>query len=231
MNKKTLGIIGGVGPLATMFIGEMIVRRTAAETDQEHVNMLITNNTTIPDRTAFILGKSEENPVPVIVSDAKKLEAIGAEILAIPCNTAHSFYEEIAQETTLPVINMIEETAKYAKKKDAKRVGILGTTGTISTGIYQDACAGLGMEPIVPNEETQALVMSLIYDDIKAGKPASLEKWQMIRRAMEEANCDEIILGCTELSIVRQELQLTDCIDSLLVLAEAAIEKCGYQVK
>lgn len=117
MNKKTLGIIGGVGPLATMFIGEMIVRRTAAETDQEHVNMLITNNTTIPDRTAFILGKSEENPVPVIVSDAKKLEAIGAEILAIPCNTAHSFYEEIAQETTLPVINMIEETAKYAKKK------------------------------------------------------------------------------------------------------------------
>lgn len=231
MKRKTLGIIGGVGPLATMFIGEMIVRRTAAKTDQEHVNMIITNNTMIPDRTAFILGESEENPVPVILSDAKKLETVGAEVLAIPCNTAHSFYDEIQQETALPVINMIEETAKYAKNKGAQRVGILGTTGTISTGIYQDACIRLGMEAIVPDEETQSLVMSLIYEDIKAGKPANLEKWQTIRRAMDEANCDEIILGCTELSIVRQELQLTDCLDSLLVLAETAIEKCGYQVK
>lgn len=231
MKRKTLGIIGGVGPLATMFIGEMIVRRTAAKTDQEHVNMIITNNTMIPDRTAFILGESEENPVPFILSDAKKLETVGAEVLAIPCNTAHSFYDEIQQETVLPVINMIEETAKYAKNKGAQRVGILGTTGTISTGIYQDACIRLGMEAIVPDEETQSLVMSLIYEDIKAGKPANLEKWQTIRRAMDEANCDEIILGCTELSIVRQELQLTDCLDSLLVLAETAIEKCGYQVK
>lgn len=231
LKKKTLGIIGGVGPLATMFIGEMIVRRTAAETDQEHVNMVITNNTTIPDRTAFILGKSKKNPVPVILSDAKKLETAGVDVLAIPCNTAHSFYDEIQQGTELPVLNMIEETAKFAKNKGAKRVGILGTTGTISTGIYQEACEQLGMEAIVPNAHIQSLVMSLIYEDIKAGKPADFEKWQLIRRAMDDAECDEIILGCTELSIVRQELGLTDCLDSLLVLAEAAIEKCGYKVK
>lgn len=229
--KKTLGIIGGVGPLATMFIGEMIVRRTAAKTDQEHVNMIITNNTMIPDRTAFILGESEENPVPVILSDADKLAVAGAEVLAIPCNTAHSFYDEIQRNTSLPVINMIEETAKYASKRGAKRVGILGTTGTISTGIYQAACVELGMEAIVPDEDIQALVMSLIYDDIKAGKSANRDKWQVIRGAMDDANCDEIILGCTELSIVRQELQLTDCLDSLLVLAETAIRKCGYEVK
>lgn len=231
MEKKTLGIIGGVGPLATMFIGEMIVRRTAAETDQEHVNMIITNNTNIPDRTAFILGESEENPVPVILSDAKKLETIGAEVLAIPCNTAHSFYDDLQQGTALPVINMIEETAKRAKEKGARRVGILGTTGTISTGIYQQACEQLGIEAIVPDEESQALVMSLIYDDIKAGRPADAKKWQLIRQAMDAEACDEIILGCTELSIVREELKLTDCLDSLLVLAEVAIEKCGYKVK
>lgn len=231
MKRKTLGIIGGVGPLATMFIGEMIVRHTAAETDQEHVNMIITNNTNIPDRTAFILGESEENPVPVILSDVKKLTVAEAEVLAIPCNTAHSFYDEIQEGTELPVINMIEETARRAKEKGARRVGILGTTGTISTGIYQRACEQLGMEAIVPGAAIQAVVMSLIYDDIKAGRPADARKWEQIRQAMDEEACDEIILGCTELSIVREELKLTDCIDSLLVLAEVAIEKCGYQVK
>ena len=116
MEKKTLGIIGGVGPLATMFIGEMIVRLTDAEKDQDHVNMVITNNTNIPDRTAFILGESTEDPVPVIVSDAHRLEQAGAEIIAIPCNTAHSFYEEIDEGTTLPVIDMIRETAMRAKE-------------------------------------------------------------------------------------------------------------------
>lgn len=231
MEKKTLGIIGGVGPLATMFIGEMIVRKTVAEKDQDHIHTIITNNSSIPDRTAFILGESDEDPVPVIVSDAHRLEAAGAEVLIMPCNTAHSFYEEIQRQTTLPLLHMIDETTQFVKQKGAKRVGILGTNGTIATGIYQAACEKQGMEAILPDEATQKLVMSLIYDDIKAGKRADAEKWSRIRQAMEEANCDEVILGCTELSIVRQELALTDCVDSLLVLAEVAIETCGYSVK
>src|SRR5699024_1143620 len=224
-------IIGGVGPLATMFIGEMIVRKTVAEKDQDHIHTIITNNSSIPDRTAFILGESDEDPVPVIVSDAHRLEAAGAEVLIMPCNTAHSFYEEIQRQTTLPLLHMIDETAQFVKQKGAKRVGILGTNGTIATGIYQAACEKQGMEAILPDEATQKLVMSLIYDDIKAGKRADAEKWSRIRQAMEEANCDEVILECTELSIVRQELALTDCVDSLLVLAEVAIETCGYSVK
>lgn len=231
MEKKALGIIGGVGPLATMFIGEMIVRHTEAEKDQEHIEVIITNNPNIPDRTAFIVGESDENPVPVIVSDAQRLQKAGADVLIIPCNTAHSFYEDIQRSTELPVINMIQETALRVKERKAKRVGILGTTGTISTGIYQSACEALHIVPVIPNDDIQAVVMSLIYDDIKAGHPANPKKWHMIQQAMEEAGCDELILGCTELSIVRQELKLTNCIDSLLVLAEVAIEKCGYTVK
>lgn len=231
MKKKTLGIIGGVGPLATMFIGEMIVRRTDAERDQDHVNMIITNNTNIPDRTAFILGESTEDPVPVIISDANRLNEAGAELLIMPCNTAHSFYNKIQGGTELPILNMISETAARAKKYRAKRVGILATTGTISTGLYQEACESLGMIPIVPDAHIQSVVMSLIYDDIKAGNPANPEKWTIINQAMEEAGCDQVILGCTELSIVRKELNLEECIDSLLVLAEAAIEHCGYKLK
>lgn len=231
MDKKMLGIIGGVGPLATMFIGEMIVRRTDAEKDQDHVNMIITNNTNIPDRTAFILGESNEDPVPVIIFDANRLKEAGAEVLIIPCNTAHSFYEQVQAATELPVLNMIEETATRAEKYNAKRVGILATTGTISTGLYQEACERRGMKAIVPDAHIQSVVMSLIYDDIKSGKPANPEKWEIIKQAMDESGCDQVILGCTELSIVCKELNLEDCIDSLLVLAESAIECCGYKLK
>lgn len=232
MEKKTLGIIGGVGPLATMFVGEMIVRMTVAEKDQDHVDMIITNNPNIPDRTAFILGESEEDPVPVIVADAQRLGAAGADILAIPCNTAHSFFGQIEEGTDLPVINMIDETAARAAADGAERIGILATTGTISTGIYQSACEQHGMTPIVPEAHIQSVIMSLIYDDVKAGKPANREKWAIIQAAMDEAGCDKVILGCTELSVVRQELGLGEqCIDSLLVLAETAIERCGHTVK
>lgn len=231
MEKKTLGIIGGVGPLATMQIGEMIVRKTVAEKDQDHVNMVITNNTTIPDRTAFILGESEKSPVPYIVKDMHKLAQAGAEVLIIPCNTAHSFYEDLVAESPIPVINMIDETVQAVQRRGAKRIGILATSGTISTCIYQDACDRFGVEAIIPNEKTQQLVMSLIYEDVKAGRPASKEKWLLIDEAMQEAACDVLILGCTELAIVQQELGLTNCVDSLTVLAEVAIEKCGYQLK
>ncbi|WP_342514457.1 amino acid racemase [Sporosarcina sp. FSL K6-1522] len=232
MEKKTLGIIGGVGPLATMFVGEMIVRLTDAEKDQDHVDMIITNNPNIPDRTAFILGESAEDPVPVIVADAQRLGAAGADILAIPCNTAHSFLGQIQEGTDLPVINMIGETAARAAADGAKRIGVLATTGTISTGIYQAACEQHGMTPIVPDAHIQSVIMSLIYDDVKAGKPADREKWTIIQAAMDEAGCDKVILGCTELSVVRQELGLGEqCIDSLLVLAETAIERCGHTVK
>ena len=97
--KKTLGIIGGVGPLATMFIGEMIVRLTRAKKDQDHIHTIIDNDTSIPDRTAYILDRTKENPVPVIQKDAVKLATAGAEVICIPCNTAHTFYDDISKAT------------------------------------------------------------------------------------------------------------------------------------
>ncbi|MCZ8537019.1 amino acid racemase [Paenisporosarcina quisquiliarum] len=231
MKTKILGIIGGVGPLATMLLGEMIVKRTKAKTDQQHVNMVITNNTAIPDRTTYILDRSKANPVPVMISDALKLKSIGAEVLAIPCNTAHSFYKEIQQGAGIPVLHMINETAKRAAQIGAKKVGILATTGTLTASVYQLACKDAGIQPVVPDEETQKLVMSVIYDDVKAGQPVDFLKWQQIINQMNELGCDHLILGCTELSIVKKELNLDDkYIDSLMVLAESAILSCGYEL-
>lgn len=231
MKKKVLGIIGGVGPLATMLLGEMIVKRTKAKSDQQHVNMVITNNTSIPDRTAYILDRSKANPVPVMISDATKLISIGAEVLAVPCNTAHSFYQDIQQGAGIQMVHMIDETAKRAAQIGAKKVGILATTGTLTTSVYQLACQRAGVQPVVPDEETQKLVMSIIYDDVKASQPVDFLKWQQIISKMDDLSCDYMILGCTELSIVKKELNLGDTyIDSLMVLAESSILACGYEL-
>ncbi|MFJ8515094.1 cysteate racemase [Lysinibacillus xylanilyticus] len=231
MKKQTLGIIGGVGPLATMFIGEMIVRRTKATKDQEHLHTIIDNDTNIPDRTAFILDNTKENPVPVIVADAKKLASVGANMIAIPCNTAHTFYDEIVEGSPVPVLHMIRETAKRASDLGAKRVGILATTGTLTSRMYQDALEEFGITPVVPADAMKEKVMSIIYDYVKAGKDVSHEDWQPIEEAMLALNCDRIVLGCTELSIVNRDLKLSDkYIDSLIVLAERAILACGYEI-
>ncbi|QPQ29196.1 cysteate racemase [Lysinibacillus sp. JNUCC 51] len=231
MKKQTLGIIGGVGPLATMFIGEMIVRRTKATKDQEHLHTIIDNDTNIPDRTAFILDSTKENPVPVIVADAKKLASVGANMIAIPCNTAHTFYDEIVEGSPVPVLHMIRETAKRASDLGAKRVGILATTGTLTSHMYQDALEEFGITPVVPDDVMKEKVMSIIYDYVKAGKNVSHEDWQPIEKAMLALNCDRIVLGCTELSIVNRDLKLSDkYIDSLIVLAERAILASGYEL-
>lgn len=231
MKKQTLGIIGGVGPLATMFIGEMIVRRTKAAKDQEHLHTIIDNDTNIPDRTAFILDSTKENPVPVIVADAKKLASVGADVIAIPCNTAHTFYDEIVEGSPVPVLHMIRETAKRASDLGAERVGILATTGTLTSRMYQDALEEFGITPVVPDDVMKEKVMSIIYDYVKAGKDVSHEDWQPIEEAMLALNCDRIVLGCTELSIVNRDLKLSEkYIDSLIVLAERAILACGYEI-
>ncbi|MGN4127467.1 aspartate/glutamate racemase family protein [Lysinibacillus sphaericus] len=231
MKKQTLGIIGGVGPLATMFIGEMIVRRTKAIKDQEHVHTIIDNDTNIPDRTAFILDNTKQNPVPVLIEDAKKLASVGADMIAIPCNTAHTFYDELAQGSPVPVLHMIRETAKRAYDLGAKRVGILATTGTLTSRMYQDALENYGITPVVPDDDMKEKVMMVIYDFVKAGKDVTKEQWQPIEEAMLALDCDRIVLGCTELSIVNRDLKLNDkYIDSLIVLAECAILACGYEL-
>lgn len=227
--KKVLGIIGGVGPLATMLIGEMIVRRTKAKKDQEHIHTIIDNDTSIPDRTAYILDNSKEDPMPYLARDAKKLAEYGADVICIPCNTAHSFYEELQQISPVPVLHMIRETAKRAKELGANRVGILATDGTLTTGVYQTALDEQGLIPVLPEPDIQKQIMSIIYDYVKAGRDVTEEVWAPIERAME--SCDFVVLGCTELSIVNKELKLgKQYIDSLSVLAEAAIIACGYEV-
>ncbi|VEI05883.1 aspartate/glutamate racemase family protein [Kurthia zopfii] len=233
MNKKTLGIIGGVGPLATMLLGEMIVKRTKASADQEHMHFIIDNDTRIPDRTAYILDREQPNPLPVMIQDAGKLVSVGVDVICVPCNTAHYFYDELADNTAVPILHMIRETANKVKSLQAKKVGILGTKGTLSTNLYQDSLREVGIEPVVPDDAVQDLLMEIIYDYVKAGSSITREMWSKVEDAIMAQGCDHVILGCTELSIVNRELSLdqdTRYVDALVTLADRTIEYCGYEL-
>lgn len=233
MNNKTVGVLGGLGPMASVYFYEMVVNMTDAKTDQEHVDMIITNRATTPDRTAYIVGESKENPVFTLIEDSKKLEKYGVDLLVMTCNTAHYFYEEIKESVSIPVVNIVEETIKHAKITNHKKLGILATNGNIKTKLYQSMCEKYEIDCLILDENRQKQVMEIIYDDIKSGKPANMDKFNSIIEYLKENNCDGVILGCTELSILKNDNNLDGnfYIDSLEVLARETIIRSGRKLK
>lgn len=229
---KTLGVIGGVGPLSTAYFMEVLINKTDASVDQEHIDMIVLNHAKIPDRTAFILDNSLESPVPFMVEDAKMLELNGAQVIVTPCNTAHYFYEELSSSVSVEFINMIDETALCLKEQGVKVAGIMATNGTVQTELFQKALQKVGIEPFVPSKQNQQYIMDIIYDNVKASKPIELEKFRTIVNEMRLNDCERVILGCTELSVLKREYSLGDFyVDSLEVLVEKAIVACGARVK
>ncbi|USS40664.1 amino acid racemase, partial [Thermococcus aggregans] len=213
-----------MGPLATVDLFKRIVLKTPAKRDQDHPRIIIYNNPKIPDRTAYILGKGE-NPLPELIDSAKKLEKWGADFIIMPCNTAHYFAEEIQKAIKIPLINMIEETASYVASLGMKRVGILATTGTIVSGIYQKALEKRGIKGIVPSEEDQEKVMKGIYEGVKAGDVELGRKLLLEVAKKLEKRCDGLIAGCTEISVaLRQEDLRVPLVDPLDVIAEKAVK-------
>jgi aspartate racemase len=151
---KTLGIIGGMGPLATADLFKMIIELTPAKSDQEHIPVLIDSNTNIPDRTAAILSCGKD-PRPEMIHSAKRLQEAGADYLLMSCNTAHYFYDDIAENIHIPLLHMPKLTAEYARQKGYKKVALLATDGTIKSGVYSNAFENSGVEIITPDEEGQ----------------------------------------------------------------------------
>lgn len=228
-NRKTLGVIGGVGPLSTAYFMEVLIQKTDAASDQEHIDMIVLNHCEIPDRTAYILDHTKENPLFMMREDAKKLEALGCDVIVTPCNTAHYFFDELQSAVLVPFINMIEETAVFLKQAGVKRAGIMATNGTIAAGLFQAALKKHGIDFAIPSKQNQEYVMDIIYDDIKAGKPLELDKFKAVVGELRLHECDRIILGCTELSILKKEYSLSGFyLDSLEVLCECAIKACGH---
>jgi len=220
--KKTIGIIGGMGPLATVELFRRIVQSTPAKEDQDHLRIIIDNNPEIPDRTAAILGEGE-SPLPLLTKTASILEQAGADILVMPCNTAHFYIDELLRTVRIPIINMIEEVVKLLR---TGKVGLLATDGTRRSGVYHRACAARGRTVIEPNTADQNLIMRIIYE-IKAGVPPITFQNDLLEilKRVQHAGAEEAIIGCTELSLI----PLTDPTpvpihDALTILAQTTVE-------
>ena len=229
--KKTVGIIGGMGPAATAMLFQSIISNTDAGTDAEHIHILIENYPQIPDRTASI-RKGSDAPVDYICQAGERLISIGAELLLIPCNTSHYYFDKIQSRLSVPVVNMLAETARYCKEMDYTMVGVLATDGTISTNIYKTELEKAGLNVIYPSAEGQKEVMSIIYDQVKAGKPIDKSKLYAYLHEMTKQGVQAFILGCTELPIAIKDGDFGyKFIDTIEVLAKSAICKAGYKVK
>ena len=229
-----LGVLGAMGPQATNTFYQRIIDRTQAETDQEHLRVLIWSDAKIPDRTAGILGTPDqaEAVYAALLAGAKLLEGAGCTVLAIPCNTSHYFADRLQAQLKIPLIHMIRETVAAIQAMGKKTVGILATDGTVQTGIYQKELTAAGLTPVTLPERLQKTVMSIIYDEIKKGETGSREKFGEVDAWLRQAGCDCAILGCTELSVYRALHSLPPYyMDAMEVLAEQAILRCGKQLR
>lgn len=231
--EEMLGVIGGMGPLATQTFYRLLTEHTAAARDQEHINVLILSHAAMPDRTAAILSGEVEPVRQAMLQDALFLQKSGCKALVATCNTAHYFVDLIAPELEIPVLHMVKETAKEAvRQSGGQPVGVLATDGTLKTGLYQRALEEAGGRYCYPPEEVQRMVMSVIYDEVKAGRPTDPARWRVIEEAMDRQGCGRLILGCTELSCLRDQLSLGErYIDPLDVIARKAVVFMGGRLR
>ena len=229
--KKVVGIIGGMGPGATALLFQKLIDYTDAAVDSEHIHIIIDNNTSIPDRTAAILA-GDDTPAKYICESGKNLEQCGADLLVIPCNTSHYFYDVIQREMNIPVINMIRETAKVCIEKGYNKVGILATTGTCKTHTYDRELQKFGIESIYPDDEGQKKLMEIIYDQVKAGKRIDASIIDQTLKKMTIKGAQAFILGCTELPLAIKNGDFGyQFLDSLEILAKKTVELAGYKLR
>ena len=229
MKEKIIGILGGMGPAATLDVFHRILQLTSVKEDQEHIHIIIDNNPKIPDRTQAIFGKGE-SPVPALKESGKMLERAKVDFIIIPCNTAHFFYDELKKHLRIPIVHMIREVAKKIHKEypDIRKAGLLSTRGTIKAGLYQKELTALGIEVIKPDERAQNMVSEAIYgtEGIKCGYLKGKSK-KLIYNAIDNLvnNGAEVIIGgCTEIPlVVDSETVPIPFINSNQVLAESAV--------
>lgn len=227
MTDKIIGILGGMGPEATADLFYMIIRATPVEKDQDHIETIIYSNSKVPDRTPAILGEGP-SPVAEMVKVARKLEEAGADFLIIPCNTAHYFIDEVREAVGIPILHMIELTAKKIGNdfSQVKRAGLIATIGTIKSRIYSQSFDEVQVDILIPPNGLQLETMKAIYQHIKTG---DLEGGKEILLRVADSIIQEgaqiIICGCTEVSLVLKNGDLPmPVVDPLQILAETAVK-------
>ncbi|HEV2439776.1 MAG TPA: amino acid racemase [bacterium] len=226
--RRTIGVIGGMGPLATADFYLRLVRATPAATDQEHLHVLIDSNPEIPDRTEAIEGRGPD-PTPLLVETARRLVAAGAEVLVMPCNSAHAFLDRIRGAVAVPVLDIMEEVASTAAslRPAPAAAGLLATAGTVRQRLYHAALSRRGIEVVAPDAGGQRVVSEIIAA-VKAGDtgPAVRGRIRDAAAALVRAGAVVIVIGCTELPLILGSEDLAaPVLDGTEILARAAIRE------
>lgn len=230
-NEKTVGIIGGMGPEATVDMMSRVIRATPAKDDIDHIRMLVDNNPKIPSRINAIIEGTGESPAPCMIEMARNLVAWGADFLVIPCNTAHFYYNAVQSAVDVPVLNMIDLAVNtiITENPKVRRPGILASTGVLMTGLYEKRFEKKGLELITPSDPVQEKVMTAIRQ-IKTGHFGNREIEAVNAAAGEltAAKADVLIVACTELSIISSALESdVRLYDTSQILAEAVAATAG----
>ncbi|HET9128362.1 MAG TPA: amino acid racemase [Propionibacteriaceae bacterium] len=234
MNSSTgtseiIGILGGMGPAATADFYAKLVSMTPGRRDQDHLRTVIWSDPTVPDRTEALLGHGPD-PTPWLLHGARVLREAGATVIAIPCNTAHAFVPRIADRVDLPIIHMIGEVARQlsTERPAVNAVGLLATTGTARTGLYQKSLARSGIDVILPDATSQDTEVMAAIRAVKAGEggQATAELFTLAVRRLIERGAQAVIAGCTEVPLgLTPEALPVPLIDPATVLARALIRR------
>jgi aspartate racemase len=235
VTRRLVGVVGGVGPLATAYFLDRVVRLTDAATDQEHVDLVVHQRASVPDRTAFLLGRSDADPGPVMAVCAAELAGLGAEAVVLPCNTAEPFLPAVEAAAGVPVVGIVRATVAEAVAlvPGLERVGVLATDGTLAARTYHDELARVGAEALVPSAADQATVMAVIYEQVKAGRPVDVPALAAVADRLAAAGAQCVVLGCTELSVVAADVTAATAafvVDSVDALARTTIRLAGAPV-
>jgi len=228
--NNSFGIICGMGPMASAMFYEMITRMTPASKDQDHLNVVLLSDSDMPDRTSAIKAGDDSPKAKEVKAklfeDAKALAAMGCRGYCVTCNTAHYFMHQLESEISIPLVSMIREAAKeMAERHPGGKIAVLGTDGTVGSGIYQRALEELGLRTEPLSERAQAAVMSLIYDCVKAGRPTDFEMLDTVRDEVAQRGFDAALLACTELSVLKQQGFFGEAYpDAMEILARRVIE-------
>lgn len=224
----TVGIIGGMGPEATLDLFQKIIAHTPANRDQDHLHVLVDNDPSIPDRTAFLLGEGP-SPLPQLLKAANRLVDAGAKVLCMPCNTAHYFIDELRAEVPVPIISIIESCQEDLQCLEipVKRVGLLATRGTYRGRVYHRILEQSGMNVLPVDDLLQAKLMDVIYS-VKSGKRAAVRSlFAECIDHMTMAQADVIVAGCTEIPLMLGDTSISvPVIDPTLALARSVVRHC-----
>lgn len=223
-----LGVIGGMGPLATVKFYDKIVLNTEAHNDNDHIDLIVLNHSTMPDRTKCIIENKDTEFLNEIKKDLEILERIGIDIVAIPCNTSHYFYDEFKNFTNLRIINMIEETILEIKRRGIKKVAVFGTLGTLNSKVYNKYAKENGIEVKELSLEDKKTVMDIIYKIKETNNLESKDFVEILNRYCNDKTIG--IIACTELSLLDIPENL-NTIDALDVLVNKSIEYSGAKIK